>query len=200
MTHASDHDFVAAARAGDPDAFGELDRRHRPSVRQAVEHLVHDADLADDLTQDTFIKAYEALGSFRGESAFAPWILKIANRVALDHLKKENRLRRKGQGTVPLEPTPDTSSPRTRAAARPHVSLPSDSTTRPDPKEMRLRLEAAIQQLKGRSRRCVYLREIEGLSYEHIAEKMRIPIGSVSTYLTKGRKQLRDIFDVEQDR
>ena len=86
-----------------------------------------------------------------------------------------------------------------RAAARPHVSLPSDSITRPDPAEVRRVMEAAIQQLKGRSRRCVYLREIEGLSYEHIAEKMRIPLGSVSTYLTKARKQLRDILAAEQD-
>ena len=199
LSNTSDHDLVAAARAGDPEAFGELDRRHRPSVRQAVEHLVHDPDLADDLTQETFIKAYEALDGFRPDARFAPWILQIANRVALDHLKKEQRLRRKGQDTVPLEPTPDTSSPRMRATARPHVSLPSDSITRPDPRDVRRAMEEAIAMLRGQQRRCLYLREIEGHSYEHIAEMLGLTKGTVSSHITRGRKQLRAMPGPHQD-
>lgn len=107
---APDHELVQSAADGDQQAFNELHRRHSPAVRRAIEHLVHDPDLADDLTQDTFLKAFKKLGKFRPDARFAPWILKIANRVALDHLKREKRLKRKGLDTVALDPTPDRKS------------------------------------------------------------------------------------------
>jgi RNA polymerase sigma-70 factor (ECF subfamily) len=200
LSDADDHDLVASTLRGHEEAFGELVRRYRGSVVSAIGHLVHDDDLAEDLAQETFIRAYEALGTFRAGSRFAPWILKIANNAALDHVKKEQRLRRKGLDTVPLEPTPVNSAPRRRPPVRPHVSLPSDATpTRPDPKEARRALEEAIAKLRGHYRRCTYLREIEGLSYDHIAQITGLPIGSVSTYINRGRKQVRNMLAARQE-
>jgi len=192
LSEASDQDLVASARVGHMDAYDRLVRRHRRSVYGLIVHLLHDHDLAEDMTQDVFVKAFRELESHRLEDSFSSWILRIANNDALNHLKREQSLKRRGLDTVPLEPTPDTSNPRglTAGALRPVAS----STPTPTPRDMRAlapALQEAMGRLKEKHRLCFILREMEERSYEDIAEILDLPTGSVGPYLTHARRELR---------
>jgi RNA polymerase sigma-70 factor (ECF subfamily) len=188
LCEASDQDLVAAARAGHMEAFDQLVRRYRRDVCWFLNRMVRDPDLADDLTQEVFVKAFRQLDSHRPEHSFSAWIIKIANNHALDDFK---RVRREFD-IVPLEPTPDTSSPRrlTAGALRP-VGW---STPTPTPRDMSAlgpALDEALAGLRDTHRQCFILREIEGRSYEDIAEILDLPVGTVGTYLNRARKKLR---------
>jgi RNA polymerase sigma-70 factor (ECF subfamily) len=169
-------------------AFDQLVRRYRRYVCGFLSRMVRDPDLADDLTQEVFVKAFRQLESHNPKHSFSAWIIKIANNLALDDFK---RVRREFD-TVPLEPTPDTSNPRglTVGARRP-VGW---STPTPTPRDMRAlgpALDEALAGLRDTHRECFILREIEGRSYEDIAEILDLPVGSVGPYLTHARRELR---------
>jgi len=192
LSDASDQDVVAAARSGREDAYAELVRRHHGTVHAFIQRLVRDHDLADDLTQDAFVKAFSELESHRPEHQFSSWILRIANNHAVNHLKHEQRLKRRGLDTVPLAPAPDVSSPRKVAADR--LRWIVSHTTTPTPLDVRAlapALEQALERLKKHDRLCFILREIEGRSYDDIAEILDLPLGTVGPSLTRARKQLR---------
>jgi RNA polymerase sigma-70 factor (ECF subfamily) len=192
LSGASDQELVAWACQGREDAYGELLRRHHRPVYALIHRLVRDHDLAEDLTQDTFVKAFGALERHRPESKFSSWILKIANNRAVDHLKREGRLKRRRLDTVPLEPTPDASSPRKRATGRLLAAASNTPTPTPlDTRALAPALEQALGRLKQRHRLCFILREIEGRSYEDIAEILDLPVGTVGSCLSRARKQLR---------
>jgi RNA polymerase sigma-70 factor (ECF subfamily) len=189
---ASDQDLVAWVREGDTDSFDRLVRRHHRPVYGLIVHLLHDPDLADDMTQDVFVKAYRELDSLRAEDSFSRWILRIANNHALDHLRREQSLMRRGLDTIPLEPTPDVSNPRNFTAGE--LRPIGWSTPTPTPRDMSAlapALDEALGQLKEKQRQCFILREIEERSYEDIAELLDLPTGSVGPYLTQARRELR---------
>lgn len=98
LSAASDQDVVASILEGSAKAFRELHRRYEDRVYTLTYHLVLDPDLAQDLTQETFIKAFAKLASYRPELPFSPWILKIANNKALDYLRKKQSETRAVQG------------------------------------------------------------------------------------------------------
>ena len=192
LSVASDQELVASARAGHMEAYDRLVRRHRRSIYGLIVRLVHDHDLAEDMTQDVFVKAFRELESHRLEDSFSSWILRIANNHALDHLRREQRLKRRGLDTVPLEPTPDTSNPRglMAGALRPL----GWSTPTPTPRDMRAlapALQEALGRLKEKYRQCFIMREIEERSYEDIAEILNLPKGTVSSCVTRARGELR---------
>ncbi len=192
LSAASDRDVVAAARLGREDAYAELLRRHHATVHAFIHRLVRDHDLADDLTQDAFVKAFSELHGQGSDCKFSSWVLKIANNRALDHLKRERRLKRRGLDTVPLEPTPDASSPRKIAADRLRAIVSNTATPTPlDLRALAPALEEALERLKRHDRLCFILREIEGRSYEDIAEILDLPLGTVGPSLTRARRQLR---------
>lgn len=192
LSTASDQHLVASARQGREGAYGELLRRYHRRVYALIHRLVRDHDLAEDLTQDTFVKAFDALEHHRPESRFSSWILKIANNRAVDHLKRERRLKRRRHDTVPLEPTPDASTPRRPAAGRLRAAVWNTPTPTPlDTRGLGPALEQALGRLREHYRRCFILREIEGRSYEDIAEILDLPVGTVGSCLTRARKQLQ---------
>jgi len=196
LSEASDQDLVARARDGDQEAYGELLRRHVRSIYKFVHRMVRDYDLADDLTQEVFVKAFSKLESHRPEHSFSSWILKIASNHVVNHLKREQRLRRRRLDTVPLEPTPDASSPRRLMAGG--MRRAAWTTPTPKPRDVRAlvpALEEALARLKETYRRCLILREIEARSYEDIAEIMDLPVGTVSTCLHRARRELRAALD-----
>jgi RNA polymerase sigma-70 factor (ECF subfamily) len=192
LSTASDQDVVAAARQGREEAYAELLRRHHGTVHAFIHRLVRDRDLADDLTQDVFVKAFSELESHRPDHKFASWILRIANNEAVDHLRREGRLKRRGLDTVPLEPTPDASSPRKIAAHRLRAIVSNTATPTPlDVRALAPALEEALERLQRHDRLCFILREIEGRSYENIAEILDLPLGTVGPSLTRARNQLK---------
>jgi RNA polymerase sigma-70 factor (ECF subfamily) len=179
---------VASARQGHPEAYDELVRRHRRFICTFINRMVRDHDLAEDLTQETFVKVFTQLERYRPDGNFSKWLLKIANNLSMDHFR---RVRREPD-SVPLEPTPDVSSPR-RLPAGSLRWAPSNTPT-PTPRDTRAlapALEEALGQLKEKYRLCFILREMEGRSYEDIAEILNLPTGSVGPYLTHARRELR---------
>jgi len=190
---ASDQDLVAWTRQGHMEAFDRLVRRHRRSVYGLIVRLLHDHDLAEDMTQDVFVKAFREIETHRLEGSFSSWILRIANNHALNHLKREQSLKRRGLDTVPLDPTPDTSSPRglTAGALRP-VGWSTPTPTPRDMSALAPALQEALGRLREKYRECFIMREIEQRSYEDIAEIMDMPVGTVSTCLNRARSKLRE--------
>jgi RNA polymerase sigma-70 factor (ECF subfamily) len=193
---ASDQDLVAWAREGREEAYVELFRRTHRTVRGLLRRMVRDDDLADDLTQETFVRAFDALATQPPDGNFGPWILRIANNLGMDHWRAEGRRRRRGHDTVPLEPTPDVTSPRRLRATRLRSTLAPTPTPTPTPRDARAlglarELEDALAQLKETYRRCFVLREIEGRSYDDIAELLDLPVGTVGPFLTRARRELR---------
>ena len=112
LSDALDQEVVEHARQGREEAYRELVHRYQGPVYQLIYRIVHEHEVAEDLTQETVIKAFNALESQRPESKFSSWILTIANNAAVKHLKRKLRLKRKRLDTVSLEATPDTSRPR----------------------------------------------------------------------------------------
>jgi len=193
---AADQDLVAWAREGREEAYVELFRRNLRTVRGVLRRMVRDDDLADDLTQETFVRAFRALATQPPDGNVGPWILRIANNLGMDHWRCEGRLKRRGLDTVPLEPTPDITSPRRLRAGGLRSTLAPTLTPTPTPQDARTlglarELEEALAQLKETYRRCFVLREIEGRSYDDISEILDLPVGTVSTCLTRARRELR---------
>lgn len=170
----SDERLVQLTLAGDLSAFESLVQRHSAIVRRVSSRIVG-AGEADDVAQDTFLRAFHRLGQFRGESPFLPWLLRVTNTVAL------NTLARRRPGPAPEAVDEEGRSPRTPAEAL-------------EEREQRERLLAKLSQIRPTHRVVLVLRDLEGLSYEEIAEVTEAPIGSVKGRLHRARRELIEIL------
>ena len=155
--------------------------------------MVRERETAEDLTQETFVKMHEGLDSYRPTLSFSPWIFKIANNTAVNHLKRTLRLKRKRLGTVTLDDSSYPSAPRKIPATAIPLADRSPSTPTPlDARALAPALEEALGRLSEQQRRCFVLREIEGRSYGYIAEFLDLPVGTVGWYIHRARKELKD--------
>ena len=186
----SDQEVVALARAGKESAYRELLRRYERPVFSLIYRMVRDRALAEDLSQDTFVKVLNALDSYRPEYKFSSWVFKIANNVAID------QLRRRELNTLSLEGSPDA---RTRDEVEATALQAVDRTESPlaelESRELGSRIEQAIAKLRPEYRSCILLRHVEGRSYEEIAETLDLPLGTVKTYIHRARHELRDYLE-----
>lgn len=190
LSNSSDQEVVALALKGREDAYFELVRRYERPVYTLLYRMVDERETAEDLTQETFGRAFEALEHYRPDLKFSPWLFGIANRVGADHL------RHREPETLALVNTPDvTPSGRTtvRASLLPDGSQ-STPPSRVHSREFAAALEQAIRRLSRDYRRCVVLRYIEGRSYGEIARAMNLPVGTVGTYLHRARNELREML------
>lgn len=176
--------LAAAAAAGSQEAFRTLVLRHQDRVYRLVLRMVRDPGVAEDLTQETFLKAYRALGSYDPRWKLASWLLKIAHNATIDHLRRQ-RL-----DTRPLESGAD------EDASGPIAQLADESL--PDP-EQRARgqalardLQTAVGALEPAYRELLLLRFQEGLAYHEIAAVTGLPLGTVKVRLHRGRKRLAE--------
>jgi RNA polymerase sigma-70 factor, ECF subfamily len=176
-----DEQLVARAQAGDQRAFELLIRKYQYKIVQLVSRLVGDAD-APDVAQETFIKAWRALGGFRGNSAFYTWLYRIGINTAKNHLVA-NRRRPSGQDNIEVAD----------AELYGHTEHLSDIDT-PEAlaltQEIKQKVEATIAGLPPDLRTAITLRELEGLSYEEIAEAMDCPIGTVRSRIFRAREAI----------
>jgi RNA polymerase sigma-70 factor (ECF subfamily) len=180
----SDEFLVAAVLSGDDDLFGLLVRRYQTRVHAHVARMIGHREDALDLTQEIFLKVYQALSRFNPEYKFSTWLFRIAGNAAIDHLRK------KRPKTVPLEvPDPE-------GAGR--VSSGEYSSADLDPYGMLRNLERgqaiseAIADLPLEFRELIALRHFAGLSYEEIAEVKRMPLGTVKNKLFRARAVLKE--------
>src|SRR5690606_39024436 len=164
-TALSDQEVVARAREGREPAYRELIRRYERPVFSLVFRMVRDRELAEDLTQETFVKALNAVESYRPEFKFSSWIFKIANNAAIDHL------RRRELQTLSLEGAPNAVTPEaieaTALQLRDRLENPLEEL---EARELGGQIEAAIAELRPEYRSCILLRHVEGRAYEEIAE------------------------------
>jgi RNA polymerase sigma-70 factor (ECF subfamily) len=177
--------LVAAARSGDHVAFGRLVDRYKDRIYNLALGYVGDADDADDVAQEIFVKAYGALDSFRGQSQFYTWLYRIGMNACMDWVKSRSRrvdsLSRIRDGEV-------------RAGAGSPLPLTDVALER---RELRSLLHRALAQLPDEYRSAVVLREIEDLSYEEIAEALSCSIGTVKSRLFRARAQLKELLKNE---
>jgi RNA polymerase sigma-70 factor (ECF subfamily) len=173
-----DRDLVDRARGGDLAAFETLVKRHRDVVYRVAARTVGRAD-AEDVSQDAFLRAFHRLPRFRGEGPFRAWLLRIAQNTALSL-----HSRRRPEPVESVDPLVETSdSPAERTPAE-----------RLETREREQRLESKVRLLSPAHRAVLVLRDIEGLSYEEIAEVTETPLGSVKGRLHRARGELIDIL------
>jgi len=182
----SDQEIVALARAGNEAGYRELIRRYERPVFSLLYRMLRDRELAEDLAQETFIKALNAIESYRPEFKFSSWIFKIANNAAIDHL------RRRELDTLSLEGSPHAETPDAVEATALQVGAKQESPLDAvEARELGGQIEAAIAQLRPEYRSCILLRHVDGRAYEEIAEILDLPLGTVKTYIHRARNELR---------
>ncbi len=176
-----DRALVTKVQEGDRTAFDLLVRKYQHRILKFVTRYVHDSNLALDITQESFMRAYRSIRSFRGESAFYTWLYRIAINVAKNHLsvnarRLEESLVESGDsnGVDGIEAL--------RNMETPEALLISD--------EMRQTVVDAIQDLAPDLRTAILLREVEGFSYEAIAQAMGCPVGTVRSRIFRAREAI----------
>ncbi|HET9448580.1 MAG TPA: RNA polymerase sigma factor RpoE [Steroidobacteraceae bacterium] len=186
----SDQQLVQRVQAGDKAAFDLLVRKYQHRVLKLVSRFVSDAAEAEDVAQEAFLKAYRALASFRGDSAFYTWLYRIAINTAKNALVSNRRR--------PVDFDLDLQDPEQYDR---HARLKEGDT--PEgvllTEEIRSVVEKAMEQLPEDLRTAIVLRELEGLSYEEIAEAMDCPVGTVRSRIFRAReaidKKLKPLLD-----
>lgn len=177
-----DADLVAAAAAGDHDAFDALVRRHERSIVNLARALTGGASDAEDLAQEAFIRAWKSLGQFRGDSTFRTWLHGIALNVIRTHRGRLARLRRM-LFSAPADAEHD---PLEQAAVEDRVDRAL---------ELRDGIDRALAQLPDELRAALVLRDVQGLEYREIAEALGIPIGTVESRIFRARQRLRPLLE-----
>lgn len=184
-TKLEDPVLVRAAQRGSLEAFEELVARHRDKVYARAYLMVHNEELALDLAQDTWIKAWQRIASFQGESSFATWLTRIAINVCLDHLRKEKRFRVQD---LPADDEEGT------AFERLLPPVEANPTGRLELAEARKRIDEAMKLLTPEHRTVLVLHEFEGLPYKDIARAVGISIGTVMSRLFYARRRLATLL------
>lgn len=183
----TDQEVVLLAREGREAAYRELVRRYERPIFSLLFRMVRDRELAEDLSQETFVKALNAIDSYRPEYKFSSWIFKIANNAAIDHL------RRRELDTLSLEGSPHAETPEAVQATALQLGDRSENALDiVEAKELGATIEEAIGRLRPEYRSCILLRHVEGLAYEEIAQTLDLPLGTVKTYIHRARNELRE--------
>jgi RNA polymerase sigma-70 factor, ECF subfamily len=176
--------IVERARSGDVAAFTELVNRYERKIYRLAKNITQNDDDAEDVLQETFLKAYSHLNNFEGHSKFYTWLVRIAVNEALMKLRK-----RKTDKTVPLDEPQDTGED---TVVREIAVWDDDPEKRFGRDEIRRILDSAIQSLKPAFRTVFILRDIEELSTEETAETLGISVPAVKSRLLRARLQLRE--------
>ena len=176
--------LVAQSREGDTAAFGELVRRYEGKIFRLAQHVTQNREDAEDVLQETFMKAYEHLDQFQGNSKFYTWIVRIAVNQALMKLR-----RRKTDKSVSLDETIDTGED---TMIREIAAWDEDPEQRFSRDELGGILDTAVQSLDPPYRSVFVLRDIDELSTEETAEALGLSVPAVKSRLLRARLQLRE--------
>ena len=188
-----DSDLVRRVQAGDSAAFDLLVRKYQHRVAALIGRYIPDWSECQDVAQEAFLRAYRAIGNFRGDAQFYTWLHRIAVNTAKNHLVAHNR-------------RPPTDDIDVSDAEQFESGLRLRDNDTPERELMRQQMEQtvmrAVDALPEELRMAITLREVEGLSYEEIAERMGSPIGTVRSRIFRAREaidaELRPLVDVER--
>jgi RNA polymerase sigma-70 factor (ECF subfamily) len=179
----SDSTLVARAQSGDRGAFGVLIQRYQRRVYQLALGIVRNHEEALDIVQDTFIKVHEHLANFKGDSAFFTWTYRIASNLSIDSVRRTRRGEHVAVDETTLTDAGDEHEVFSSRSASPQKQLLR--------RELSVELQRALATVSEQHRAIVILREIEGLSYEQLAETLGIPKGTVMSRLFHARQKLQ---------
>jgi len=172
MNAPTDRDLILRARRGDPEAYGDLVSRHQTGVFNVCYRILHNRADAEDLAQETFIRALDRLHTFDLEREFSPWIRRVAANLCLNHIESH-------KSTAPLDEERD-----------------EDKTQSPgeqvEVKERSEQIRSALASLPPHYRLVVELRHYQELSYDEIASELNIPLSDVKSHLFRARKLLAE--------
>jgi len=180
--------LVTRARAGDGEAFRALVVRYQRKVYAVALGIVKDPDLAWDVAQDAFVRVYTHLGEFKGESAFSTWVFRIATHLGIDAVRRE-RTRSKQDVDEADELAIAEGGEGILATAL--GTNPQETALR---RELRDKMTEALAQIPEKHRTILVLREVEGLSYEELAERLGINKGTVMSRLFHARKKMQALL------
>ena len=181
----SDKELAEKAKAGDQSAFEQLVIENQNKVYSLALRLVNDREEAADLAQEAFVKAWQGLSSFQGESSFATWVYRLTTNVCIDHLRKKKRR----EGVEPSVSLNDEESGWAEPADR-----ESDPQLLLERSERGKALARALAKLPDWQRRTLVLRELSGLSYQEIGDALDIDLGTVKSRIARARLSLRKIL------
>lgn len=181
-----EQEWIARAKRGDRDAFEHLMRLYEKKVYSIAFRMTGDAADAFDVSQDTFLRLYGTLDSYRGDSAFSTWLYRLTTNISLDFLRKRKRQR---QYETSLS---DTGEDRVQAL----YAMPSDQTYDPErileQSLLRDAIRDALETLSPEHRQILVLREIAGLSYTEIASALNLETGTVKSRIARAREHMRE--------
>ncbi|MCI1190505.1 RNA polymerase sigma factor RpoE [Calidifontimicrobium sp. SYSU G02091] len=187
MSAEADAQLVERVKRGDARAFELLVVKYQRRVERLIARMVRDVDLVPDIAQETFIRAYRALPQFRGDSAFYTWLYRIAvntAKKALVELKRDPLVSEAARSAGDDGDETSRVENELTDAETPDAMLAS--------KQVAATVNAAIEALSEDLRQAITLREIEGLSYEEIAEVMNCPIGTVRSRIFRAREAIAE--------
>ena len=190
-----DVDLVGRVQRGDSAAFDLLVRKYQHRIAALIGRYISDWSECQDVAQETFLRAYRALGNFRGDAQFYTWLHRIAVNTAKNHLVAHNR-------------RPPTDDIDVEDAEQFESGLRLRDNDTPERELMRQQLEQtvmrAVEGLPEELRQAITLREVDGLSYEEIAQRMDCPIGTVRSRIFRAREaidvELRPLMDIQDNR
>jgi len=178
---ASDEQLVGAAKKGDMAAFEELVKRHRDKIYARAFSMMRNEDEAIDLSQEAWVKSWQRLKQFQGESSFGTWMTRIVINLCLDQLR-----RRKRQRTESIEEMSEESG----GVERQMPVVTVNPTERLERDELRKKIDAALGQLSHEHRTALVLHEFEDMEYKEIARTMGCSIGTVMSRLFYARRKM----------
>lgn len=170
----SDHEglWIRRGAAGDRQALGMLVRRNQDAVYRVLLRWTGERELALDLCQETFVRAFAALGRFRAGAPVRPWLLRIAHNLFIDHVRAHRR--------------EELADPEAWERGSEDPAITGTAA--------RLDVAAALALLPVPWRQAVVLRHLDDLSYDQIAEVLEVPLGTAKTWLFRGRERLRELL------
>ena len=180
-----DEALVKAAQGGDMESFEELVARHRDKIYARAFSIVRNEQQALDLSQEAWIRAWQRIGQFAGDSSFTTWMTRITINVCVDQLRRQQRHR--------VEPLPEMSD-EGDALERLLPPVWTNPTERLERGELRQKIDAALGKLSDAHRTVVVLHEFEGMEYKQIAQTVGISVGTVMSRLFYARRRLASLL------
>lgn len=182
----SEQVLIDRSKAGDVAAFEELISVYQKKIYNLTFRMLGNLNDADDLTQETFIRVFKSISNFKGESTFSTWIYRIATNVCLDELRK-----RKNKKAISLDEEIKVDDGEIKRQIESDTPLPDEIAEK---EELRLFVKNAIESLPEEQRLIISLRDIQGLSYDEIAQVLECPSGTVKSRINRARQALKKIL------
>lgn len=181
----TEQELVARAKAGDDEAFAQLMRDNEKRIYNLTLRMTGNPDDAMDLAQEAFLNAWRGLKFFKGDSAFSTWVYRLASNACIDHLRRKTR-RQDISATMPTNEEDDSSPDIPDERFQPEQEL--------ERQELRQAVTDGLQQLSDEHRQVLVMREINGLTYQEIADVLDLEPGTVKSRIARARNSLRKIL------